>query len=137
VVNLQGQAVLFRDLWEFLADLAIGGSCQDDPPTSPWFWRVFFGTNSLSKRLQAIADPSLIVFPRAEIHLWYGDWSSSEVRLLNGVAFVPISSTRPFSAKAFRWLKAQLFFLDRADSILDVIRDQVNLQLMRALEQGD
>lgn len=136
VVNLQGQAVLFRDLWEFIADLVVGGSCQDDPPTSPWFWRVFYGSSVLSKRLQSIADPSLIVFPRAEAHMWYGDWQSPEIALLEGVEFVPPASARPFNPAAYRWLKSQLFFLARFPSILDVVRDQVNLQLALAIEAG-
>jgi hypothetical protein len=136
VVNLQGQAVLFRELWDFVADLVTGGSCQDDPPTSPWFWRVFYGSSALSKRLQAVADPSLIVFPRAEAHMWYGDWQSPEIPVLDGVEFVPLASARPFKPEAYRWLKSQLFFLARFPSILDVVRDQVNLQLTKAMEAG-
>lgn len=33
------------DLWDFIADLVVGGSCQEDPPTSQWFWRVLYGSS--------------------------------------------------------------------------------------------
>src|SRR5262249_40390798 len=58
VANLEGQPVLFRDLWDFVADLALGGSCDEEPPTSPWFWRVFRGSSALSSRLNESVDPS-------------------------------------------------------------------------------
>src|SRR5205807_1160780 len=56
LANLSGQSLLFRELWDFIADLALGGDCAEQPPTSPWFWRVFHGSSSLSHRLRESAD---------------------------------------------------------------------------------
>lgn len=136
VTNVYGQPVLFRELWDFIADLALGGSCQDEPSTSPWFWRVFFGTSSLSSRLREVADPSLTVFPRAEAHAWYGDWHSSEIEILEGIDLVFPTSASPFDSTTYRWIKTQLFFVMSFDTLMDVIRDQIDLQLAEAIDKG-
>src|SRR5439155_14513784 len=80
-VNTLGysQTVLFRELWDFIADIALGGSCKCDPPTSAWFWRVFYGESSLSTRLRAITDPMFVVYPQVESHLWYADWHAATI----------------------------------------------------------
>ncbi len=137
VVSIHGQAVLFRELWDFVADLALGGSCQADPPTSPWFWRVFHGSSALSHRLQSIVDPSLVVYPRAEAHLWYQDWNSLEIELQDGASFISLSPTVLSSGhpSSWPWLKSQMFFLVRSSSIEQILRDQVDLQLTRALRE--
>jgi hypothetical protein len=135
LVNLRGQAVLFRDLWDFVADLILGGSCQDDPPTSPWFWRVFFGSSLLSTQLRSVTSPRLTVFPRAEAHIWYGDLLSNEIELLDGTSFVS-PDREPFDGQRYQWLKAQLFFIVRYESVVDLVRDQFDLQLALALDEG-
>ena len=134
VVNLSGSGVLFRDLWDFIADVVLGGSCDSSPPTSAWFWRIFFGSSAVSARLRTVADPALTVFPRAEGHLWHGDWLSEEIELLEGVELIPVNG-RPPNAEQYRWLKSQLFFVVGYDSVIDLVRDQVDLQLAYALEQ--
>jgi hypothetical protein len=133
IVNLMGRSILFRELWDFVADLAVGGDCQDDPPTSPWFWRVFYGRSILSGRLLAIADPALSVFPRAESHAWYGDWQSEQLGLLQGLQFIPLAGPTPPTAEGYRWLKSEMFFVLAFPSILEVVRDQVDLELTEAV----
>ena len=137
VVNLPGQPVLFRDLWDFIHDIAVQGSCTEDPPTSPWFWRVFHGDSSLSKRLREVIDPAYMVFPRAAVHLWYGDWGY--VRSMGGPAarFLPPPSSPRERPQVFKWIASQLFFLDPTAPGLEILRNQVDLQLMNAVQSGD
>lgn len=136
VVNMQGQTVLFRELWDFVADLALGGRCDAYPPTSPWFWRIFYGPSSLSHRLRAAADPSFAVFPRAEAHAWHQDWQSLEAHILDGIEFMPLPNNGSMDRASYQWLKTQLFFLVSYNSIREVVRDQVDLELLVALEGG-
>jgi hypothetical protein len=133
LANVAGRPLLFRDIWDFIADVALGGSCDDDPPTSPWFWRIFNGRSLLSLHLRAVADPSLVVYPRAEAHVWWGDWDAAEIELLEDVELVPLVTDPPYRGDRYRWLKAQLLFVFRAKSILSVIRDQVNLEMLTSL----
>jgi hypothetical protein len=133
LANVAGHPLLFRDIWDFIADVALGGSCDDDPPTSPWFWRIFNGRSLLSRHLRAVADPSLVVYPRAEAHLWWGDWTAHEIKLLEDIELVPLVSDPPYSGDRYRWIKTQLLFVFRAESILSVIRDQVNLEMLTSL----
>lgn len=138
VVSMSGRSILFRELWDFVADLAMGGACRADesePPTSPWFWRVFYGSSEISTRLRSAADPSLVVFPRAEAHIWYGDWTSDSIAILPDVEFIPLPTDGRFTPEQYRWLKAELFFGTQSDSILDVIREQVDLSLVSALRE--
>lgn len=137
VVNMLGQSVLFRDLWDFVADLVLGGTCEEDPPTSPWFWRMFYGDNALSVRLREIADPALVIYPRAEAHIWYGDWTSSELELEPGIELIEIGAVNDLDSERYRWVKSQIFFLVRSASATHVLRDLVDLQLTRALETDD
>ena len=136
LVGLRGHPVLFRDLWDFVADLALGGSCEDDPPTSPWFWRVFHGTSSVSRDVRSVADPDVVVFPRAEAHIWYGDLYSPEISLLAATQLVPIGDGSSLSINEHRWMKSQLFFLVDSSSALDVLRGQVDFQLLRAVSSN-
>jgi hypothetical protein len=133
LANVAGRPLLFRDIWDFIADLALGGSCDSDPPTSPWFWRIFNGRSLLSAHLRTVADPSVVVYPRAEAHVWWGDWTAEAIELLDGIELVPLITDPPYTGERYRWLKAQLFFVIRARSILSIIRDQVNLEMLSAL----
>jgi hypothetical protein len=133
LANVAGRPLLFRDIWDFIADVALGGSCDSDPPTSPWFWRIFNGRSLLSAHLRAVADPSLVVYPRAEAHVWWGDWTAEEIELVDDVELVPLVTDPPYAGDRYRWLKAQLFFAIHAQSILSVLRDQVNLEMLTSL----
>lgn len=134
LANVAGRPPLFRDIWDFVADLALGGSCEADPPTSPWFWRIFGGRSRLSSHLRSVADPSLVVYPRADAHVWWGDWTAEEIELLEAVHLVPLVTDPPYSGDRYRWLKAQLFFVFRREqSILSVIRDQVDLEMLTSI----
>jgi hypothetical protein len=136
-VSLGGQPVLFREVWDFVADIALGGDCAASPPSSPWFWRVFHGDSRLSARLREVIDPAFAVFPRAEIHAWYGDWSSGQLDALPGIDLVPLGATPPYSHENYRWIKTQLFFTLRSSSTFELLRDQLDLDLAMSLQSGD
>ena len=135
LANVAGRPLLFRDIWDFIADIALGGSCDSDPPTSPWFWRIFNGRSLLSSHVSEVADPSLVVYPRAEAHVWWGDWASDKIELLEDIELVPLVTDPPYSGDRYLWIKAQLLFIFRAPSIFSVIRDQVNLEMLTSLGQ--
>lgn len=104
------QEWLFRDIWDFLADMVLGGECADDPPSSAWFWRVFKGQSRLARALSEVIDPVTIALPRAEGRLYYSDWEDPSLRLVEDMEFMPLS--RPDSRQdRFEWLKAQLIIM--------------------------
>ena len=106
--------VLLRDVWDFVADLAIGGDCQQNPPTSTWFWRVFFGESEIAFRLLENIRPELIAMPRDDIRLYYGDWQNLEAEPLDGVKLQwlpgrPAQATDPMVRRSMmNWLKLQM-----------------------------
>ncbi len=100
---------LFRDVWDFVADLALGGSDDEEIPSSPWFWRLFFGDNLISRAIRSIADPMLHALPFVESRIWYGDWMSDQIRLLDGITIMPIA--KPETDEAFIWAKLQCLLL--------------------------
>lgn len=136
VANLESRTVLFRELWDFIADLATGGSCEDTPPSSAWFWRVFHGDSALSRRLRDSVDPDLLVFPRAESHLWYGDWFAEALGLADPDTFLPLDIGNRPSPQEFDWLRIQLFFLAAEVSTLELVREQYDLGLVQTIQLG-
>jgi energy-coupling factor transporter ATP-binding protein EcfA2 len=103
---------LFRDVWDFVADLALGGSDDDDPPSSAWFWRVFYGDSLLSSAIRLVADPLTFALPIIESRIFHREWSSDHLRLVDGFAVIPYSS----SADAFKpdgntWAKTQFLIM--------------------------
>jgi hypothetical protein len=106
--------VLLRDVWDFVADLAIGGDCQQNPPTSTWFWRVFFGESEISLRLLENIRPELIAMPRDDIRLYYGDWQNLEAEPFDGVKLQwlpsrPAQANEPLNRRSMmNWLKLQM-----------------------------
>jgi len=82
----------FRDVWDFVADLILGGDCDSDPPTSPWFWRLFYGSSTLSNVLKITIDPVTIALPTIDQRLWYGDWASTFLEPLDETEMLIISA---------------------------------------------
>lgn len=134
-VNIGGEPVLFRELWGFVADLATGGSCREGLPTSPWYWRVFYGSSDLSRRLRSVVDPQAVVAPRADAHLFYGDFDALAEQVLPGCDLEAPPGTPPYADEAFRWLKTQFFFVSRAASATGLLSDQFDVALF--LEVGE
>lgn len=99
----------FRDIWDFAADLVLGGSCDDDPPSSSWFWRVLYGDSRISSTLRDVCDPESVAMPAVDQRLWYADWESTLLSLLPGVEFQLISKPDDLSnLDKFLWLRAQV-----------------------------
>lgn len=133
LVNVGGETVLFRELWDFVADVALGGSCRDDPASSPWFWRVFNGDSELSRRLRTVADPAAAVMPRIDVRLAYGDWVALEDVVYAYDNFLPLDSEPPYEDLRYRWLKSQLFFVSTAASPTAALSDQFDVGLFLEL----
>jgi energy-coupling factor transporter ATP-binding protein EcfA2 len=113
VVHALEREWLFRDLWDWVADLTLGGSCDDDPPTSPWFWRVFYGDSRLSEALRDLVSPDDVVLPRLDARIYYGDWAAIEPELLPETELIQQSSGNrgENDTQIFRYVKAQVLFL--------------------------
>ncbi len=115
LVNVLEREWLFRDLWDFMADLVLGGSCDDDPPSSPWFWRVFYGESRLSRSLRELVAPEDIPLPGVDARIFYADWGSAQLRaVVDGVELIPVTQAQQGSEFApFRYMKAQALFVLR------------------------
>jgi len=137
------QRIDFRAIWDFIEDVATGGDCLQDPPTSPWFWRLFFGHSSLSSKLREVASPEYAAFPRQEARLWYGDWAEVEseiqradpARALLHLDTVPESGSPDSSAML--WVKAQLSVLSADFAPIGLVRDAGERQVAQAIEEQD
>lgn len=107
--------VLFRDLWDFIADVMLGGDCQSDTDSSAWFWRVFYGESQLSERLRLRVRPEYVSAPEVASALYAGRWEEVNHRLGTGAQFVrpatPPSGTATAGLVVMQWLRAQYALL--------------------------
>lgn len=65
--------VTFRELWNFIADILLGGNNDFTPPTSVWFWRLFNGENSISELITKSLRPQFLALPDKSFALFTGD----------------------------------------------------------------
>lgn len=59
----------FRQLWQFIADLALASIERDEP----WFNGMFAGRTEVSRRILATFSPVTIPLPHIGNRLWHGD----------------------------------------------------------------
>jgi hypothetical protein len=123
---------LFRDLWDFVADLVLGGDCDDDPPTSTWFWRLFYGASRLSRAVREAADPNSMALPHVESRIYFADWTSTQLNLLEGTELLTLSQPRE-SFERFLFVKAQVLLMGQQASIVDRALSGREGDLLRAV----
>jgi hypothetical protein len=142
--------VLLRDIWDFVADLAMGGQCQETPPTSSWFWRAFYGDSEIARRLLARMPPELIATPGDDLRLYYGDWHKIGSKPFTGVQ-LQFLTARPAQAvdsktrkDMMNWLRLQVALVTspsdaskaslvsglESDAVLAVGREQPDLLIV-------
>lgn len=66
----------FRELWNFISDVFTGGLDTGVPPTSPWFWRIFYGrvaNNPISARIRVGVRPELFLSGDESRAIYKGD----------------------------------------------------------------
>lgn len=134
--------VIFRDLWDFIADIALGGDCRATPPTSTWFWRVFFGDSVLSRQLRESRPPDLIAIPGDEIRLYYGDWMGVNAEPVEGAAFVwptlsPVELNGAVARQgALNWLRVEIALLSDDATLVSVLQAGLETSLTAAVRAG-
>lgn len=114
--------IRFREIWDFVEDLVLDGSCQASPPTSPWFWRVFSGGSKMARKLRETTSPHTLAIPGDESRLYYGDWLEVAAMPVEGHQFLwlpqaPSTAQEATRAEMMTWLKAQIA-LGSADSAI-------------------
>ena len=146
--SVDAEGFTFRTIWNFIADLLIGGECNpthSQVPTSPWFWRLFNGDSSVAQHVARLFPPHRFVVPHAETHLWYGDWLwfQSDDRINDDLILMrssrpPCDLTAPGMAdQAFVWLKLQLLFMANENPFTAGITSTDAAGLWEAACQGD
>ena len=75
----QGEQVHFRAVYNYVADLLLGGSCNDG--TSPWFYRMFFGRSHLADTISQTLWLSELLLPEMATVALSGRWSQLSVRM--------------------------------------------------------
>jgi len=64
--------VTFREVWNFLSDIFLGGTDEGLVPTSSWFWRFFYGDSELASRFRNAVAPELWSLPDSSRMLFKG-----------------------------------------------------------------
>jgi hypothetical protein len=59
----------FRQLWQFVADLAIQGEGTE----ALWFYRVMLGNSEVSRRIRTVFSARSLALPHLGNRLWHGD----------------------------------------------------------------
>ena len=65
--------ITFRKLWDFNSDIFIGGRNDNAVPTSPWFWRIFYGESKISSKISEVLKPDFLSLPNVSLFLYKGD----------------------------------------------------------------
>lgn len=115
--------IRWGDIWQFIQDLLLSGTCNSDIPTSTWFYQVFFGSNRLSTAIRETIHLDHLVFPTLDSAIWYGDWLRVTQSILESVELLPLAPSTSERVDSFQWMKAQLFFtsLDAAGALANNI----------------
>ena len=88
----QGEQVHFRTIYNYVADLLLGGSCTDG--TSPWFYRMFFGSSHLAHTVKQTLWLSELLLPEIATLALSGQWSQLSVRMSS----LPIGTSEGISS---------------------------------------
>lgn len=109
--------ITYRELWNFVADLLLEGDNSSVPPTSTWFWRLFYGDNSLSWQLSESAKPNFLSLPEVSMALYRGDLSALGLTAEALVCWTPagcnaIDAPDEQAAALVRWNRIQYVVLD-------------------------
>lgn len=132
VVILADSNWSFRDIWDFIADLTLGGECAEDPPGSPWYWRLFFGSSRISNALREVVEPGAVPLPGVDERLWYADWTSQHLDLLPPAKVLPLS--RPDEAfERFLWVKVQVLLMTKNEGLHQLLRRSLENTLQVAV----
>jgi hypothetical protein len=126
---------LFREIWDFIADIALNGNAEDLLPTTAWFWRVFYGDSALARSLRRAVDPMSIAQPVVDSRLFAGDWNNSMLALVGGLA--PMSISMKDDPERFRWAKCQSLILGRDSNLASRVLYAGQDRLLKAVVRLD
>lgn len=114
--------VTYRDLWNFVRDIFLGGNCSDSLIESTWFWRLFYSRNKISRKLLEYHRPNFLSLPEISPLLYRGDWEKVQSLIgETGYTFIyPGQAPSQIEDKSLRnqtqiWLKIQTALIMRAN----------------------
>jgi hypothetical protein len=114
--------VTFRELWNFIADLLLGGENDTSPPTSVWFWRLFKGETSISDLIAKSLKPEFLALPNESFALFTGDVEglklsklSKDLWLHPGVIPMDVSNVEKRN-NLITWLRIQYALIEQLAS---------------------
>jgi hypothetical protein len=114
--------VTFRELWNFIADLLLGGENDTTPPTSVWFWRLFKGETSISDLIAKSLKPEFLALPNESFALFTGDIEglklsklSKDLWLHPGVIPMDVSNLEKRN-NLITWLRIQYALIEQLAS---------------------
>ena len=115
--------VTFRELWNFIADLLLGGENDVSPPTSVWFWRLFNGETSISDLIAKSLKPKFLALPNQSFALFTGDLEglnlsklAKELWLHPGVIPMDVSNIETRN-DLITWLRIQYVLIEQLASV--------------------
>ena len=115
--------VTFRELWNFIADILLGGENNITPPTSAWFWRLFNGENSISELIAKSLRPQFLALPDKSFALFTGDTEGLNLSKLAKVLWVhpgviPEDITNLIvRSNLITWLRIQYVLIEQLSSM--------------------
>lgn len=111
--------ITFRELWNFISDIFLEGENESLPPTSVWFWRVFYGNSRISNLIRDSLQPKFLSFPQESFSMYQGDLqalnlSDKIVPLWIHPGANPIDCDESeIKIKLMQWIRIQFALLDR------------------------
>jgi hypothetical protein len=84
--------VTYRELWNFVSEILLEGDNHSTPPTSTWFWRLFYGDSKLSIRLLSAAKPNYLSLPASSMAIYNNDLSALNLTTKALQNWVPVGA---------------------------------------------
>ena len=113
---LSDTGMLYRDVWNWLEDILLRGSCSpgvDGVPTSCWFYRAFYGDTKVAKILKDRLLPEFLALPDVSIDLWKNDNLNFVDVVSEMYVQVPIDGV-DLTPVGVQWARIQYYILSNA-----------------------
>jgi len=117
--------ITFSKLWDFISDIFIGGTEDSAVPTSPWFWRIFYGESKISTRISEVLKPDFLSLPNISLFLYKGDFQNLKFDKEQGAMWVSPGSfpqnedSSDNKNQLMKWMKVQFVIIQLLTNVIN------------------
>jgi len=127
----------YRQLWDLVADMAVGGSCADEDGQTAWFYRLFYGESALSKALARVVKPQTHALVRTDQYLCFGNHRDPSLKLVGRPPAKLARVSNPDRPERLQWYRLQILLLGKTQQLNARVQVRGSDSLVSATRQYD